>query len=153
MFSMKLRRVLLSFILIALTVACSEQKEQTNTETDVDLSSLSIPEQIDALIAIDKYDEALAILEEEEVNKDNLRLKEKVHLNYGIYIIYNADPSQMRENANNGLRQFIAVLDINRNNDKAVSEIEQIMGIYSTFPDRSPAEDVMEDLRRLGFNY
>jgi len=150
---MNLRMGLLSLFVIALTVACAEQDTEKHNETEVDLSSLSLAEQMDALIAADKYDEALAILEAEELNQEILRLKEKVHLNYGIYIIYNSDPSQMRENANNGLRQFVAVLDINRNNDKAVSEIEQIMGIYSTFPDRSPAEDVMEDLRRLGFDY
>jgi hypothetical protein len=143
------------FIIISLSLLLTgcEQKAQQNEEAAPDLSSMSLPEEIDYYISQDQYETALARLDEEEVDQDILMLKEKVHLNYGIHIVYNADPSQMRENANNGLRQFIKVLDINRSNDKAISEIEQIMGIYSTFPDRAPDEDVVEELRRLGFNY
>ncbi len=145
------------FIIISFTFmlsACEQKQEQSAEAAPApDLISMSLSEQIDYYIAQDEYETALARLDEEEVNQDILQLKEKVHLNYGIHIVYNADPAQMRENANNGLRQFIKVLDINRSNDKAISEIEQIMGIYATFPDRSPDEEVVEELRRLGFNY
>ena len=127
---------------------------QSETETkEAAPEPATLSEKIDQLIEADEYEEALTLLEAEEVSEEILGLQEKTHLNYGLFIIYNSDPSKMRENANNGLRQFIKVLDINRGNDKAVSEIEQIMGIYATFPDRGPDEDVMEDLRRLGFNY
>ena len=145
--------ILFIIIFLSLIFTGCEQKAQQKQEAAPDLSSMSLSEEIDYYISQDQYETALTRLDEEEVDQGILMLKEKVHLNYGIHIVYNADPSQMRENANNGLRQFIKVLDINRSNDKAVSEIEQIMGIYATCPDRSPAEDVMDDLKRLGFKY
>jgi hypothetical protein len=58
----------------------------------------------------------------------------------------------MRENANKALREFIAVLEINPENEKATAETEQILGIYRTFPDRKPAEDVVVKLQELGFD-
>ena len=139
---------------LALFTACSSPDKPADAEatTEID-ANLPLDQKVNLMIEADQYEEALALLDAEETSEEILGLKEKTHLNYGLFIIYNSDPSKMRENANNGLRQFINVLDINRGNDKAVSEIEQIMGIYATFPDRGPDEDVMEDLRRLGFNY
>jgi hypothetical protein len=58
----------------------------------------------------------------------------------------------MRDKMNSALRQYIEVLKINPDNEKATSEIEQILDIYSSFPDRSPDADVLEALKQLGFN-
>jgi len=138
------------FLLILITVglfACSK------SEPDSPPQPASLQEEIDLLIEQDEYEEALARLNQQEASEELSKLKEKTHLNYGIHLIYQSVPENMRENANNALRQFIEVLEINPNNEKAVSEIDQIMGIYATFPDRSPREDILEDLRRLGFDY
>lgn len=134
----------LSFILLLfITLACSQSE----------VTPSSLPEQIDALIQADNYTDALSILEDKEETEEVLLLKEKTHLNYGLYLVYrDADVSSMRDKMNAGLRQYIEVLKINLENEKAMSEIEQILGIYSTFPDRSPEEDVLNDLRELGFN-
>lgn len=57
----------------------------------------------------------------------------------------------MRDKMNGALAQYIEVLKINENNEKAISEIEQIIGIYATFPDRSPEPEIVEELKKLGF--
>ena len=59
----------------------------------------------------------------------------------------------MRQRMTGALEQFIKVLKINPDNQKAISEIEQIMSIYATMPDKSPGEEIMNDLQELGFNY
>lgn len=136
-------------LLIATMWACSQTEETKAPEAQV---PEALPEKVDFFIEQDRYEDALAALENEPVNEETLKLREKTHLNYGIFTIYQSDPSAMRENANKGLREFIKALDINRDNEKAISEIENIMSIYSSMS-RSPEEDVLEDLRRLGFNY
>jgi len=138
------------FLLILITVgvfACSK------AETDTPPQPASLQEEIDLLIEQDQYEQALARLSEKDASEEVAKLKEKTHLNYGIHLIYQSVPENMRENANNALRQFIEVLKINPDNEKAISEIDQIMSIYATFPDRSPREDILEELRRLGFDY
>lgn len=129
-----------SFLLLSagLFTACSE-------------SSQSLDQQVDTLIAEQNFDEALALLEDQETSEEVTSLKENVHLQHGIYLIYNADPASMRENANNALREFIAVLEINPENEKARAEIQQILNIYRTFPDRQPEQDVLDELEEFGF--
>jgi hypothetical protein len=39
------------------------------------------------------------------------------------------------------------------NNAVAREQIEQIMMIYGTIPDREPEPDVLEGLREVGFDY
>lgn len=123
---------------ICLIAACSE-------------SNQTLEQQVDSLVAETKFDEAIVLLEGQPESMEVTAQKEKVHLQYGIHLIYNAEPSQMRENANNALWQFIAVLEINPENEKAIAETEQILSIYRTFPDRQPAEDIIEKLEELGF--
>lgn len=123
-------------------VACSQSESQTE---------LTLDQQVDKLIAEEQFDEAHALLDDEPASEGVSELREKVHLEHGIHLIYSADPAEMRENANNALREFISVLEINPDNEKARAETEQILSIYRTFPDRQPAEDVLDQLRELGF--
>ncbi len=140
---MNIMRILLfSFLVFGLITACSQSESK---------KEMTLQQEVDALVAEAKFDEAMTLLEDEPESPEVTSMKENVHLQYGIHLIYNSDPSQMRENANNALREFIAVLEINPENEKAKAEIEQILGIYRTFPDRQPAEDVLEKLEELGF--
>ena len=135
-----MKRMLLSVLLIG-ALACSSEAPK------------NITEQIDAYIAADQYEEALTALEDKEDSAEILSLKEKVHLNYGLFLEYrDSNNTNMRDKMNSALRQYVEVLKINSDNEKAYSEIEQILGIYSTFPDRSPDEDILVELRELGFN-
>ncbi|MDZ7808522.1 MAG: hypothetical protein U5K71_15620 [Gracilimonas sp.] len=136
-----MKKVLLTIILFGFISACSQSDNQ---------SQMTVEQQVDQLVTEAKFDEAMDLLDESS-SEEALKLREEVHLRHGIYLIYNSDPSQMRENANNALKEFVAVLELNPENEKARAEIEQILGIYRTFPDRQPAEDVLEQLREFGF--
>ncbi len=59
----------------------------------------------------------------------------------------------MRDRMTSALEQYIQVLKLNPNNQQARKEIKQIMGIYNTMPEKSPGEDIVEELNELGFNY
>jgi hypothetical protein len=136
-----MKKVLLAITLAGLLTACSQSNDK---------SQMSLEQQVDQLVTKAKFDEAMDLLDESS-SEEALKLREDVHLRHGIYLIYNADPAQMRENANNALREFVAVLELNPENEKARAEIEQILGIYRSFPDRQPAEDVSEKLKEFGF--
>ncbi len=140
-----MRILLTALFVFGLMTACSQSEKQADKE-------LTLSEEVNALIKETKFDQAIQTLDEEPASAEVTALKEKVHLNHGIHLIYNSDPSTMRENANKSLREFIAVLEINPNNQKAIAETEQILGIYRSFPDRKPADDVVEKLKELGFN-
>ncbi|WP_171032889.1 hypothetical protein [Fodinibius saliphilus] len=113
-------------------------------------------EHIDQLISEDNYSQAIQVLNDSDPTKtDNLdRLKEKTYLNYGLYLEYRGPKdSSMRDRMTSALEQYIKVLNLNPKNQKARKEIKQIMGIYSTMPDKSPGEEIVSDLRKLGFDY
>lgn len=135
----------LTILLLTLFLACSNNTPQ-------DLS-----EQVDQLIAEDNYTEALELLgdvDPAETDDDIETLKEKTHLNYGLYLEYRGpEDSTMRDRMTSALQQFIEVLKINSQNQEARSEIRQIMDIYETMPDRSPGDEILNELRELGFNY
>lgn len=117
----------------------------------------NISKSVDQYIAEDNYQAALELLnnaDPDQTDADLTKLQEKTYLNYGLYLEYRGpEDSSMRDRMTSALEQFIKVLNINPNNEKARSEIQQIMSIYETMPDRSPGESIMEDLRELGFDY
>jgi Flp pilus assembly protein TadD len=133
-----MKRLLFSMLILGLA-ACS------STEQPENLSS-----KVDALIANDQYETALELLDGQEETAEVLQLKEMTHLNYGMHLEYYSE-QEMRVRMNSALMQFAEVLKINPDNEKAYSEVEQILGVYSTFPNRSPDEEVLEELRALGF--
>lgn len=136
--------LVLSLLLITSSCAQSSQKASASSE--------SLGERIEVLLDNDQYSEALALLEAEEESETVLLLKEKTHLNYGLFLEYrDSEVTNMRDKMNSALRQYVEVLKINPDNEKAISEVEQILGIYASFPDRSPDEDVMAELKKLGF--
>ena len=140
------------FILSALLLMSACANNQNETQSAVE-ESADLETRIDALIDADQYTTALELLDAEAETEELLTLKEKTYLNYGLYLEYrDSNVTNMRDKMNNALRQYVKVLRINPENEKAITEIEQILGIYSTFPDRSPDEDVMAELKELGFN-
>jgi PBP1b-binding outer membrane lipoprotein LpoB len=143
---MKSMRILLFAILTAgFITACNQSEKKAEQEQ-------TLEQQVNSLVEEARFEDAMAILDGRPTSPEVVALKENVHLQHGIYLIYNSDPSQMRENANNALLEFIAVLEINPENEKAIAETEQILGIYRTFPDRSPEPEIIEKLKELGFD-
>lgn len=136
----------LSLILIAtLFIGCSNGTPE------------NLPKRVDDLIAKDKYEQALTLINDanpKETKANLAKLKEKTHLNYGLYLeLRGPEGSSMRDRMTSALKHFIEVLRINPENQKARSEIRRIMGVYSTMPDKSPGKEIMSDLRELGFDY
>lgn len=130
-------------------MSCSSSSEEQNSTVS---STIDIALQIDKLVAEDKYTEALELLEGQPDSPEILTLKEMTHLNYGLFLEYrDANVTNMRDKMNNALREYVKVLRINPDNEKAISEIEQILGIYATFGNRAPADDVVTDLKEFGF--
>lgn len=133
------------FSLLLLFVACSGDTPENLTD------------HVDQLIAEDNYEEALDVLDDAEpgeTDADLPKLREKVHLNYGIFLEYRGEEgADMRDRMTGALRQYIEVLKLNPDNQKAISEIEQIMGIYGTMPGKGPGDDIMNELEELGFDY
>lgn len=130
--------------------ACGE----TETETVKVNEDLPLSGQIDSLIEQDEYEEALNILQSEDSSDTEIRqLLEKTHLNYGYYNMNTFDEQEMRTRMNNALVQFTEVLRINPDNNAAREQIDQIMSVYATMPDRGPREEVLEGLREVGLNY
>ncbi len=143
---MKYQHIVSRFIamtmLIALSACSGDRIEYDN-----------LNEKIDYLIEDNRYETALDILEEEDPDDPDIRtLLEKTHLNYGLHSMNTFDETEMRTRMNNALRQFTEVLRINPENDVAQNQIEQILQIYDTIPDRQPEEDVIAGLREIGFN-
>jgi len=130
-------------------MSCSSSSEEQNSTVS---STVDIALQIDNLVAEDKYTEALELLAGQPDSPEILTLREMTHLNYGLFLEYrDSNVTNMRDKMNNALREYVKVLRINPDNEKAISEIEQILGIYATFGNRAPAEDVVADLEEFGF--
>ena len=130
-------------------IFCSSSSDEQKSDVP---SIIDIAPQIDELVAEDNYTEALELLEGIPESPEILTLKEMTHLNYGLFLEYrDANITNMRDKMNNALREYVKVLRINPDNEKAISEIEQILAIYATFGNRAPADDVVEDLKEFGF--
>ncbi len=132
-------------LLAVLFIGCSGESPEDLTKA------------VDQHIAEDNYEQALELINNanpEQTDADIPRLKEKTHLNYGLYLEYRGpEDSSMRDRMTSALEHFIEVLNINPQNQTARAEIQQIMGIYQTMPDRSPGEEILEELRALGFDF
>lgn len=142
---MKQHTIYLFAICLAL-ISCGEETAEQNLD-------MPLEDRINLLIEQNEYDTALDVLSERDISDPDIaQLKEKVHLNYGLHSMNTFDQTEMRTRMNNALSQFTEVLRINPNNTVAREQIQQILDIYATIPNRSPEEDVMEGLRDVGFD-
>lgn len=145
---MMIKTLIISFFFFSLFVlSCEDDTPQLDSEMPVE-------QQVNLLIEQDEYEAALEVLSDED-HEDPLinQLREKTHLNYGLHSMNTFDAQEMRTRMNNALSQFTEVLKINPQNTMAREQIEQIMGIYATIPDRSPDDEVLEGLREVGYDY
>lgn len=149
-----MNRLILSLQFAALTGLMLFFNSCGDKQSDLVDKDLTLTEQINLLIDNNEYEMALSILENEDKSDPNIAtLLEKTHLNYGLYSMNTFDQTEMRTRMNNALTQFTEVLRINPNNSVAREQIEQIMMIYSTIPDRQPEPEVLEGLREVGYDY
>lgn len=140
------RHVIYLFALCLTLISCGEENAEQNLD-------MPLEDRINLLIEENEYEVALDALSEQDMSDPDIaQLKEKVHLNYGLHSMNTFDQTEMRTRMNNALSQFTEVLRINPDNTVAREQIQQILDIYATIPDRSPEEDVMEGLRDVGFD-
>ena len=119
-----------------------------------DSPALTLEDQVSALVSEKKFDEAIKVLKSADTNEPAVQaLLAKTHLDYGIYIEYddNTIPS-MRDKMVGALYQYIEVLKLQPENEKAIAEIDQIIGIYQTMPGRTLPADIIEELRARGLD-
>jgi hypothetical protein len=141
------RSLFYTFVLSLLLISCGgEDAPEQNLD-------MSLEERVNLMIEQNEYEAALELLSAEDQTDSEIQLlREKTHLNYGLHSMTTFDQTEMRTRMNNALSQFTEVLRINPENSVAREQIQQILDIYATIPDRSPQEDVMEGLRDVGFD-
>lgn len=147
MYSYKMTKYIFHLLLLIpfLIIACSDDTPQLD-------SDMPLEQQVNLLIEQDEYETALDLLADEDQNDPHIaELREKTHLNYGLHSMNTFDAEEMRTRMNNALLQFTEVLKINPYNAVAREQIEQILGVYATMPNRSPDEEVMAGLREVGY--
>lgn len=139
---MKLTTVLLTLLLF--TSNCNS----TTTTTPE-----SIEQSIAALIEKNNYEEALDLLRKEDPSKPEiLALLVDTHYKYGIYLEYYEKTQTMRDKMTSALRQYISALKLNPSHEGSIAEIQQIISIYKTFPDRTLPADIHRELSALGLD-
>jgi len=148
----------LLFLLLLTQCQTGDQGADATTETNsAEYAEMGVPsgtmqEKVDTWIANNDYDAALEWLgTQDENDPDVQRQFEKVWLNYGYHSMSIFDPAEMRTQMNWALTCFAEVLAINDQNAAARGQIDQILGVYSTMPDRGPDPDVMERLAPFGY--
>jgi tetratricopeptide (TPR) repeat protein len=141
------RNLFYLFALSLILISCGgEDAPQQNLD-------MSLEDRVNLMIEQNEYEAALELLsEKDQTDPEIALLREKTHLNYGLHSMTTFDQTEMRTRMNNALSQFTEVLRINPDNSVAREQIQQILDIYATIPDRSPEEDVMEGLRDVGFD-
>lgn len=136
----------------------SEPSQDTATamgdEESVDMAAPSgtMEEKVDTWIENNDYDAALEWLgTQDETNPDVKQQLEKVWLNYGYHSMNVFDPAEMRTQMNWALTCFAEVLTLNEQNEAARAQIDQILDVYATMPDRGPDPEVMDRLAPFGY--
>lgn len=141
-------KLILSTLLLAFAitfVACTGTTEAP---------SMTIEDQVGFLVAEYKFEEALKVIQSADINEPAVKaLLAKTHLDYGIHIEYNDTTiPTMRDKMVGALYQYIEVLKLEPQNEKAVAEIDQIISIYQTMPGRTLPADIVEELVARGMD-
>lgn len=148
------------FFALLLLTQCQQgdsTQDSATTMGDIESTEMAAPsgtmeEKVDTWIANNDYDTALEWLgTQDETDADVKRQLEKVWLNYGYHSMSVFDPAEMRTQMNWALTCFAEVLTLNEQNEAARGQIEQILGVYATMPDRGPDPDVMDRLAQFGY--
>ena len=150
-----MRSVLLS-IFFLLLISCSNSADKNNQSASEGNQSaaaqqyadLPVDEAINKAIDNDDYEEALKLLQQNEDIPMHKELLEKTHLNYGLYMEYRGE-GDMRSRMTGALRQFIKTLQVNPDNPKARAEVDQIMSVYQTIPNKNPPQGILDTLNQM----
>jgi len=141
---MNFRLLTLALLLVITMISCTGATENQPT---------TVEDQVAALVSEKKFEDAIRLLKSADTNEPSIQsLLAKTHLDYGIYIEYDDNSLEMRDKMTSALRQYIEVLKIEPENEKARAEIDQIVAIYLTMPGRTLPVDILTELRERGLD-
>ncbi len=170
---MSAKRLIFSLLTGLILIACSQKPKTVSPEAEgssmaipANLKAASLQQKVDYLLNSDNSDRDKSndfnpALFEEVVpqlqKKDDPQSKHELaqlYLKHGIwnmyYSPYTATP-KMRIAVTAALKDFIHVLQIDPGNQEAARQINQIIDVYKTMPDKSVPEEVVPQLKKLGF--
>jgi len=140
---MNIRLLSIALLLVVTMVSCAGTTENPTTVED----------QVASLVGEKKFEDAIRLLKSADTNEPSIQnLLAKTHLDYGIYLEYDDNSLEMRDKMTSALRQYLEVLKIQPENEKALAEIDQIVAIYQTMPGRTLPEDILTELRARGID-
>lgn len=162
-----MKKLLLILVIPMFIVAACQKNTDKTDRTAAKFKGMTLQQKADYLINSNNndqdptndfderlYQQVVAQLKgkNDEQSKDLLA---KVYLKHGIWVIYSGPSSatgNMHQAVTQSLKDFINVLDIEPHNQQARDQINQILQIYKTMPDKSPDPSLVPKLRQLGFN-
>lgn len=113
----------------------------------------SLEQSVATLIEANNFEEALDLLNKEDSTKPEIvSLFVDTHYKYGIYLEYYEKTQTMRDKMTSALRQYILALKLDPTHEGSIAEIQQIISIYKTFPDRTLPADIHRELSALGLD-
>jgi len=148
------------------TSKTSPQKEGVQMTIPAKLESASMQEKVNYLLNSDNtdqdtsndfnpalFDEVVPALEKQNDPKSKQELVQ-LYLKHGIWNMYYGPytaTAKMRLAVTVALKDFIRVLELDPHNQEATRQINQIIDVYKTMPNKSVPEEVVPDLKKLGF--
>lgn len=96
----------------------------------------NLAEEVRSLNEQQEYEQALELLDETSPEQEQIAeqdfesLSASTHLNYAMYLAYEADHVEMTERMPAALRHFRRVLELDPGNEHARENIDLIEGIY-----------------------
>lgn len=117
--------ILLSFLFNS----CGD--EGTGDNPEVADSDADLAEQVEAHNQNEEFEEALDLLRQaDEDDPEVQQMLETIHMNYALYLTYEAGQDNMRKNMPKALEHYRRVKEINPDHERAQEEIDQIEEIY-----------------------
>ena len=125
---MKLSLYTFVIILLAFFTGCENNNGSDNPGGE---PSGDLAEQVQAHNQNDEFEDALDLLREADQNDNEVQqMQETIHMNYALYLTYEAEHLGMTERMPDALRHYRRVLEFNPDHEQAQEEIDQIEGIY-----------------------
>lgn len=164
---MTMKKLLIVFGLPLLVLAACHKNIDKTDRTAEKFKGMTLQQKADYLINSNNedqdpsndFDERLyqdVVSQLQSKNDDGSKqLLAQLYLKHGVWVIYSGPSSatgDMHAAITQSLKDFINVLDIDPQNAQARAEINQILQIYKTMPDKSPDPSLVPKLRQLGFD-
>lgn len=170
---MYLKSILAGLSIGLVVIACNKKTPETSPQNEgaqamipAKLESASLQEKVHFLLSSDNSDqnpsndfnpalfkEVVPQLEKQKNSQATQELAQ-LYLKDGIWNMYYGPytaTAKMRLAVTAALKDFIHVLELDPGNQEAKHQITQIIDVYKTMPNKSVPQEVVPDLKKLGF--